>query len=297
MLPANNLLGVFSYFKLARFLVFLILLTSIKGFSEPPSGLNPEVQAIYDKMVSSLFESSIKPYLDKAKQGDSDAQVHMGSLFLGLGDHLETNKSLGDPTGNYEEALLWFYKAAEQGHGKAFMQLSKMYRDGLGVDEDSEAAFKFAQLSSLNYEGGQHLLGMYYLNGYTVPKSLDDAIYWFEKASKKEHLKSLYILGVIYALQDGGIEGKKIRGFNLLERAAIKGIPPAQDALARCFVAGAGTNSDFVSAYAWAAVAAGNGYKKSQQLLESLHDVLTTDQISIAKSKSEKIKSELKKSS
>ena len=44
---------------------------------------------------------------------------------------------------DYEEAVKWYTKAAEQGHEMAQLKLGNVYRDGKGVLQDYEEAVKW----------------------------------------------------------------------------------------------------------------------------------------------------------
>ena len=44
--------------------------------------------------------------------------------------------------GRLEVAATWYELAADQGYSRALLQLSNMYRDGIGVEQDIEKSLK-----------------------------------------------------------------------------------------------------------------------------------------------------------
>jgi TPR repeat protein len=52
---------------------------------------------------------------------------------------------------NYEEAAYWFGEAAKEGDVTSLLEFGKLYRDGLGVDQDFETA---EQMLTLALENG-----------------------------------------------------------------------------------------------------------------------------------------------
>ncbi len=53
-----------------------------------------------------------------------------------------------DNDGNYQEAVRWYRKAAEQGHAKAQYNLGVMYYNGFGVTQDRTEAKKWWEKSA-----------------------------------------------------------------------------------------------------------------------------------------------------
>lgn len=72
-----------------------------------------------------------------AKGGDAEAQCNMGAMYA-LGQ--------GVPQ-DYEQAMIWFRKAADQGNAVAQCNLGILYANGLGTLQDPTLAmrwFRFA---------------------------------------------------------------------------------------------------------------------------------------------------------
>lgn len=79
------------------------------------------------------YASSLKVWLPDAKAGDPKAQTYVGEMFeQGLGT-----------SPDYETAVTWYRKAAEQGYDRAMMNLGAMYERGLGVEQDELEALNW----------------------------------------------------------------------------------------------------------------------------------------------------------
>ena len=79
------------------------------------------------------YASSLKVWLPDAKAGDPKAQTYVGEMFeQGLGT-----------SPDYETAVAWYRKAAEQGYERAQMNLGAMYERGLGVEKDELEALNW----------------------------------------------------------------------------------------------------------------------------------------------------------
>jgi TPR repeat protein len=106
------------------FVVFAILFTGAPNVSAELLFENENVVEIFQ---SQDFESN----LAKAKQGDARSQYLVGAAYL---RGLENQKVEMDP----DKGVFWLKKSAEQGAGEAYDGLAVVYREGLGVEPDSE---------------------------------------------------------------------------------------------------------------------------------------------------------------
>lgn len=76
-------------------------------------------------------------WLDRAEQGDVDAQINLGHLYeRGLGVERDRGR-----------ALEWYRSAAEQGSADAQYQVGLMHELGLGVEPDIHEAEGWYQLA------------------------------------------------------------------------------------------------------------------------------------------------------
>lgn len=127
--------------------------------------------------------------LDAAGQGDAVAQMKVGLAF--------------DQEQAFEEAVLWYRKAAEQGLSEAQNNLGVMYKDGQGVVQDyAEAARWFQMAAEQGNTLSQSNLGWLYHAGKGVPRDTTLALYWYQQAAAKGHVTAQNNLGILL-LQSG----------------------------------------------------------------------------------------------
>ncbi|MBE6344278.1 MAG: sel1 repeat family protein [Spirochaetaceae bacterium] len=120
---------------------------------------------------------------------------------------------------DYENAVVWFERAANMGHILAYADLSTCYSQGWGVEKNYDKAFQFCKVAA---EGGcasaQSNLGVLYINGWGTYKSDVQAIYWWEKAAEQGDSSALNNLGIYYCKQSNYMLGGEY-----LEKAIKKG--------------------------------------------------------------------------
>jgi len=99
----------------------------------------------------SIAESNVQEIISKAKQGEADAQYHLGSMY---------NSGEGIPHDD-EQAVQWYRKAAEQGHVGAQYNLALMYKHGQGVLLDFKRASQwFTKAAEQGHVGAQFILAL-----------------------------------------------------------------------------------------------------------------------------------------
>lgn len=110
---------------------------------------------------------------EQAASGNADAQYFLAGLYFdGQGVPLD-----------YDEAALWYRKAAEQGDADAQYSLAGMYFDGQGVRQDfTQAAFWYRKAAEQGDIAAQCLLGRQYMAGVGVPQDYAEAYFWFDLA-------------------------------------------------------------------------------------------------------------------
>lgn len=128
--------------------------------------------------------ASIDPaQLVKANAGDAAAQVAMGEQFAqaAASDHDKVQMA-----SDYQQALAWYRKAAEQNNIPAEMHLAALYRDGGGktIPRDmAQAASWYRRAADQGDPTAQATLGVLYSMGQGVPHSDVDAYFWLDLAA------------------------------------------------------------------------------------------------------------------
>ncbi|MDE2963689.1 MAG: tetratricopeptide repeat protein [Acidobacteriota bacterium] len=118
--------------------------------------------------------ASLEKLLDKAEQGNAEAQVRLG---------LRYKHGMRVPQ-DYAKALNWFLRASLQGNAFAQARLGAMYRDGLGGAQNYAEAAKWLRKSAEQGNSTAQLaLGMLYKEGKGVPQDDEKALKWLKSAA------------------------------------------------------------------------------------------------------------------
>lgn len=141
-----------------------ILLSAAAQTAAPTTEIDPSLQA-------------------KANSGDAAAQVALGEQYAKAAatDHDKVQMS-----GDYQQALAWYRKAADQNNIPAEMHLAALYRDGGGkvIPRDMEqAATWYRRAADQGDPTAQGTLGVLYSIGQGVPHSNVDAYFWLDLAA------------------------------------------------------------------------------------------------------------------
>ena len=143
--------------------------------------------------------------------------------------------------GNYDQAVVWFRRAAECGYAKAQYNLGTMYANGQGIRQDDAEAMKWCRLEAVKWyrlaaEQGhieaQFTLGMIKQDGLGVPQDAAEAAKWCRLAAEQGHAEAQCQLGRMYD-QGRGVpqdNGEALRWFRL---SVKQGNAVAQDILAK----------------------------------------------------------------
>jgi len=108
--------------------------------------------------------------------------------------------------------ILWFQKAAEQGHCGAQHSLAIQYhsKDGDYVPHDDTKAFEWALKSAKQgYIRAQFTVGYYFYEGIGTKQNYVAAVEYFSKAAEQKHVDALRYLGECY-YYGKGVESKNI---------------------------------------------------------------------------------------
>ena len=155
-------------------------------------------------------------------------------------------------------ALRWLRPAAEEGHGGAQINLGHMYAEGLGVPkDDAEAARLFRLAAEQGFAQAQYNLGVMYLQGQGVPKDTAEAVRWFRLAADQGHPDAVTAL-------------RRTEPTNTLPsspEAAEKGDAEAQYSLGQRYDYGLGVEEDDAEAGRWYRLAAEQGHAEAQHSL------------------------------
>ncbi|WP_189484211.1 tetratricopeptide repeat protein, partial [Alishewanella tabrizica] len=152
--------------------------TAVQKFSQHPIGghENAELYKLA-ALVELDTEAELSQYRIRAEQGDANAQYKIGMLY-----------DQGEGYRAQQDAVIWFYKAAEQGHPGAQQAVATRYIIGRGVYlSDADAHKWYLKAAEQDDPWAQYVLGSNYLNGKGVTRSTSEAIKWLYKAAQNGH--------------------------------------------------------------------------------------------------------------
>lgn len=116
----------------------------------------------------------------RAILGETESQYKLAQK-LALGDGVKENDT---------EAVKWYRKAAENGHPKAAMSMSRLYFTGEGVEQDDVQGAEWMLRAA---QGGnsyaQALMGMLYLGGIGVDQDPQQALNWLNHSHEPEAVR------------------------------------------------------------------------------------------------------------
>jgi TPR repeat protein len=224
-----------------------------------PDSISKDVWNNSGKMLS-------KGYLElEAKNTDLSMLFFQRSTELGC---VEGIKGIGEvqyQIGRYEDAMAFFYRAAELGNSNAMSRLGYMFELGKGTLEDyPKAIFWYRKAAALGNIYSMIQIGMIYgFGGDGVRKDQDTAIHWLEMAAELGDANTMNTLGVIYASgKEFGIVPKKdyLKAIYWYNKAIELGNPTSMNQLGYMFQLGKGVKQDYIKAIMW--------YKKAYALYD-----------------------------
>jgi len=115
---------------------------------------------------------------------------------------------------NYELAVQYYQKAADQGNPEGMYNLALLIKKGRGTKKDFKKAFELLEKAASQAPIGneipkvgvveaEHSLGLHYFEGIYVEKDYNMAVYWYERASQHGYGLSANNLGLMYWLGHG----------------------------------------------------------------------------------------------
>jgi TPR repeat protein len=116
------------------------------------------------------LSEDINTLTKKAKDGDPEAQYNLGIAL--------SSKDLPWP-GDFQLAMEWLHKAAEQGHIKAQFALGNIFTEGKITPQDYAEGVKwYRKAAEQGNAGAQYNLGLHYYDGKGVPQDYVLAYFW-----------------------------------------------------------------------------------------------------------------------
>jgi TPR repeat protein len=173
---------------------------------------------------------------------------------------------------DYQTAITWFNKAAEQGDANAQYNLGIMYVDGLGVKKDYlQAATWYRKAAKQGHASARYNLGVMYENGQGVKKDYVQAIAWYRKAAEQGQANAQYNLAFMYK-NGQGVKKDYVQAVAWYRKAANQGHASARYNLGVMYYGGQGTEKDDIQAVTWFRKGAEQGDARAQSLLGFMYE-------------------------
>ncbi|MGC9983127.1 MAG: tetratricopeptide repeat protein [Polyangia bacterium] len=171
------------------------------------TGVKPQVESDRERHVgkgSPWDKTKTGRALRKAAaQGDANAQYGLGCVYAGAGARWTGPNRYG-VLQDFEEAVFWWKKAADQGNDRAQLHLGDAYTEGEGVPQDHvEAARWYRKSADQGNTTAQSLLGSACAKGEGVLQDYPEAVRWWKKAADHGDVEAQLNLGVSYAKGEG----------------------------------------------------------------------------------------------
>ena len=238
-------------------------------------------------------EKAVELLIEGAQSGDAEAEYMLGVLYAtGIGVAVDQDKALTlfhaaaekgnleaiKEIGNYyldkqqfAQALQWYRRAAERNFPKALYNIGIMYLNGLGVVKSVQEAISYFEKSALyGLPQGDVMLGKIYSDGNYMPRNYRQALEHYRAAAEKYSVPALLALGNLY-LTGNGVNKNERQAFSYFKQAALSRQPEACYVLAEAYEKGYGVEIDYVEARAYYEEAADRGFLQAYAALGRMY--------------------------
>lgn len=274
-----------SWLSVAGWLHLLAILAGLAAV--PAAATGPVTEALTAEQAGD--RSNFIAQVRKARQGDAEAQWHVGMTYARLGDPARALPMLTSAAGagkapaaallgwlyedgrgterSIEEAKRWYRLAAEQGEADAMAALGRLLLEEKSSEARAAAGQLFRRAAGLQDPDGQYYLGWMLTEVAKGSRDDADAYDWFLKAARQGHLGAQLAVAKHLETGRGVARDTKAAGEWLL-RAAETRDPVAHYLLGRWRAAAGEGNPDAVrDSYRIAALA---GHREAQFALASM---------------------------
>lgn len=153
----------------------LCRLVFIAAFCFFSAGAQANLQEGIDAFQAGNHRAALGKFAPLAENGNAVAQFYMGKIYMqGIGSRPDYNK-----------ALLWARKAAQQRNSDAEHFIGFMHYYGMGVSQSyKEAMSWYRKAADSGNVKAQSSLGMMFVNAEGTPQDLVQAYKWLKLAEK-----------------------------------------------------------------------------------------------------------------
>lgn len=188
--------------------------------------------------IEDTADSNIGILMKEAARGDPDAQFSLGNCyFIGIETSID-----------YERAVMWYKKAAEQNYIPAVFNLAFCCASGTGVQQNpKEAVMLYKKAASAGDDDALNNLAGHYFRGDGVDEDLKTAAKLWLKAAIAGHARAQYNYGEC-KFNGWGVQKNRTEAASWYKKAASQSDPDAQYSLGWCSEHGEGLSKDYTLA-------------------------------------------------
>ncbi len=149
---------------------------------------------------------------------------------------------------NNRKTIADLKREARAGDGASASMLGDRYREGNGVTQNWEEAFRWYSLgASVGDAECQNNIGSMYLNGIYTPTDVAQATYWYAKSAAQGNLVAQYNLAILHQNGDG-MPLDYAEAMRLFKASADQGYALAWNDMGALHLQGNGTPRDLIKA-------------------------------------------------
>jgi TPR repeat protein len=183
-------------------------------------------------------------------------------------------------------ALDYFHRSADLGYAPAQVVLGYFYDTGTIVSaEPAQALTWYKKAAEQDDRLAEWLVGrLIYTGGTAAPRDLNEAIKWLQKAAAHDDPFAAYLLGNIFLER-----GQYLRAADSFRKAAVQGLPQAQQKLGLLLKKGLGVAENKYEAYVWLLLSFEAGNQAVAADLHALEADLGGNSVEQAKNKAREL--------
>ena len=218
-LLADDLDTAAQHLRAGEYQKALVLFRPLADGGNPFAQRNLGIMYLMGDGVPRDFEKS-RAWLEKAAgQGQVPAMVVLSNMYRG---------SEGHPR-DARQAARWLEQAANANDLESMNRLGILHYDQKEYDQ---ALVWFRKAADRDHPESQSFLGDLYRFGRAVKLDYAEAIRWYERSAKRNYPHALYVLAVLHG-QGRGTPADRVMANVYYERAAAAGHPEAKKYLAK----------------------------------------------------------------
>jgi len=177
--------------------------------------------------------------------------------------------------GHEAEAFRHFLTAAERGHAGAAYEVGLAYTNGLGTEQNNDAAAEWFNKAAAGGEPrAQYLIGAAYYNGLGVERDYETAVAYLGEAAVQGHADAQFLLAQAFAVGNG-VQKNRAWATRWYGKSALQGHADAQFHYGASRASGLGLPANPEAGYGWLLLAERGGHDEAAEVRAALDEKLS----------------------